>query len=489
MPSTPLVARFVRSGTRPRLLALLALSLASFASASASAIEPRQVDALFRTWDKPDTPGVALTVIRDGAIIYERGYGQAVLPASASAQSQPITPETVFYIGSVSKQFAAACIALLHQRGVLSLDDDVRKYVPELPDYGTPITLRHCVHHTSGLRDYLALRSLAGEPGDATFGNDEVLALLRRQKSLNFPPGTRHLYSNSGYWLLSLVVQRTTGKSLRDFAAENLFGPLGMKTTQFRDNHAQLIANRANGYGLDATAKTYRVSNPNFDVVGAGGVFMTVRDFLAWDQNFYTPKIGDAAFLSLLQTPGQLSDGTTLTYAFGLQVGKYRGLDIVEHGGAYGGFRAHVIRFPAQRFSVVCFANLASMVPSRLTRQVADLYLRDAFTAPATVEAIVPPPAKKTKAAPIKITADAAATLAGTYHSDELELSCRLTADASGKLTLHHPRLRTLPLVPLRADEFTAGVSRLVFERREDKIVAFTLHEGRASGLVFTRQQ
>lgn len=465
-----------------RLLALLALApLATFA-ALAQVARP-DVDALFREWDKPNSPGAALAVIRDGEIIYERGYGQAVL---ADASPQPITPDTSFYIGSVSKQFAAASIALLHQRGVISLDDDIRRYVPELPDYGTPITIRQCVHHTSGLRDYLALRALAGEDPNGTFGDDQVLALLARQKGLNFPPGTRHLYSNSGYFVLSLIVKRTTGKSLRDFAAENIFEPLGMKTAQFRDRHTQPIANRADGYSGDL-ASGFRVNNPNFDVVGAGGVFMTLRDFLPWDRNFYAPKVGDAALLSLLQTPGQLNDGTPLSYAFGLQVGKYRGLDIVEHSGAYGGFRAHVIRFPAQRFSVVCFTNLASMLPSRLTRQVADLYLRDAFTAPATAAGVVSA-TKKAKASPPTLTAADAKAFVGTYRSDELGVSYRVSSSGAAKLTLQAAGRPPQTLTPLRPNEFTAGAWRIVFTRHDDKITQLVVDEGRANGLVFSRE-
>ena len=301
-PARP-VTGWARSGT----IILVNLVTAITAIAAPRTVAPSAVDAIFAAWDKSGSPGVALAVLHDGKVVYEKGYGRANLEHDI-----PITPETVFYIGSVSKQFAAAAIALLAHRGALSLDDDIRKHVPEVPDFGSTITIRHLVHHTSGLRDYLALREIAGEPPDGTFGDAYVLALISRQKALNFPPGTEHLYSNSGYFLLSVIVKRVSGKSLRQFAAENIFQPLGMSSAQFRDDHTLPIKNRADGYAPGVGGNGFRISNPNFDVVGAGGVYITIRDFLAWAENFYAPKIGDRTWLDLLQTPGKLSSGAPL---------------------------------------------------------------------------------------------------------------------------------------------------------------------------------
>jgi len=464
-----------------------ALALTFAVTARVLAAEPAAVDAVFARFTPPDSPGASLVVIREGRIVYERGYGQATL-----TPARPVTPETSFYIGSVSKQFTAAAIALLHQRGQVGLDDDVRRYVPELPDYGRKITLRHCVHHTSGLRDYLALHDLAGADPNATFGDADVLSLLRRQKGLGFEPGARHSYSNSGYFVLSLIVGRVTGQSLRDFAAANLFGPLGMTTAQFRDRHTQPIPHRAEGY--KPAGAGFALDNPNFDVVGAGGVFMTARDFLAWDQNFYSASVGGPAFVALLQTPGTLSDGKRLDYAFGLRVGRYRGLDLVEHSGAYGGFRAHVIRFPAHRFSVVCFTNLSTALPSRLVRQVADLYLADAFTGPAAVEETEPPLA----AAPGRSTAAKGpvdyAAYVGDYRSDELDVTYRITAGkAPGEFLLRPHRRSPMSLAPAGGEAFTATAPGrtlpLTFQRaRDGRVTGFTLVAGRAPGLVFERQ-
>ncbi|MBL9213481.1 MAG: beta-lactamase family protein [Opitutaceae bacterium] len=465
----------------------LALALTLAVTARVLAAEPAAVDAVFARFTRPGSPGASLVVIRDGRIVYERGYGHATL-----TPARPVTPETSFYIGSVSKQFTAAAIALLHQRGQVGLDDDVRRYVPELPDYGRTITVRHCVHHTSGLRDYLALRDLAGADPNATFGDAEVLALLRRQKGLGFEPGARHSYSNSGYFILSLIVRRVTGQSLRDFAAANLFGPLGMTTAQFRDRHTQPIPHRADGY--KPAGAGFALDNPNFDVVGAGGVFMTARDFLAWDQNFYSAKVGGPAFIALLQTPGTLDDGTRLDYAFGLRVGRYRGLDLVEHSGAYGGFRAHVIRFPAQRFSVVCFTNLSTALPARLVRQVADLYLADALTGPAAAPEAAPaaPPSPRRATAP-RGPVDLAAYV-GDYRSDELDVTYGITAGRNpGELLLRPHRRPPMNLVPAEGEAFTATAPghslQLTFQRGADgRVTGFTSVAGRAPGLVFERQ-
>lgn len=471
-------ARRIRRRTFAALGAFLAATLLAPAADSAA------IDALFARFARPDSPGAGLVIIRDGGIVLERSYGQASL-----APARPITADTSFYIGSVSKQFTAAAIALLHQRGQLSLDDDIRKHVPELPDYGARITIRQCVHHTSGLRDYLALRSLAGLDPNAHFTDADVLALLRRQQALGFPPGSRYLYSNSGYFVLSLIVRRVSGQSLRDFAAANIFEPLGMKTAQFRDDHRHPIPHRAEGYNT-AAGGGYRIDNPNFDVVGAGGVFMTARDFAAWDRNFHTPRVGDAAFVQLLQTPATLNDGTRIDYAFGLRVGRYRGAEIVEHSGAYGGFRAHVIRLPAHRLSVVCFTNLATSQPGRLVRQVVDRVLGDRLAAPAAGDA--EPDAAAATPAPAAPPAGAIdfAAFAGRYFSAELEVAYTVTAGSGpADFQLRAPRFPPAGLTALGDDRFASPRGRLRFQRdAAGRVVAFSLEDGRAPGIVFVRQ-
>ncbi|MCK4645864.1 MAG: serine hydrolase [Candidatus Aminicenantes bacterium] len=330
------------------------------------------VDKLFAPWDKTITPGCALAVVKDGKIIYKRGYGMANLEHNI-----PITPQSVFYIGSVSKQFVTMCIALLEKQGKLSIDEDIRKYVPEMPYYGVPIAIRHLIHHTSGLRDYLTLLGIAGIDF-GSFHEDDSLELIVRQRELNFKPGEQYLYSNSGYFLLAVIVERASGKSLREYAEENIFKPLGMQNSHFHDDYTMLIKNRASGHYLRGKGKYINFIS-TFDCVGSGGLFTSVEDLFLWDQNFYHYKVGGKEVHELLHTRGTLNNGTKLDYAFALGIGTYKGLETVSHGGALGGYRSNLIRFPEQNFSVICLSNLSTFNPGRLSQQVADIYLSGHF--------------------------------------------------------------------------------------------------------------
>jgi CubicO group peptidase (beta-lactamase class C family) len=371
-PRRPL-ANLVRSGVT---IAFAALSAASTFVLSVAAQEaPRsdveaRVDAVFAEWDHTDTPGCAVGVYRDGTMVYAHGYGMADLERGVV-----ITPRTVFDIGSTSKQFAAASILLLQQQGRLSLDDEARRYVPELPAYSRPVTIRHLLHHTSGLRDYIGLLTLAGARIDDVTTADDAIAMISRQKRLNFEPGTEHLYSNSGYFLLSIIVERVAGQSLRDFAAEQIFGPLGMERTQYLGSYDDIVTDRALAYSPRAGG--LRADMSRWLQLGDGAVFTTVEDLLNWDRNFYDGRVGGDELVAALQTTDTLENGEALTYARGLVMGDYRGARTVSHGGAWGGYRAELLRFPDHRFSVATLCNLGTTNPSRLARQVAEIYLAD----------------------------------------------------------------------------------------------------------------
>lgn len=291
--------------------------------------------------------------------------------------SVPITPQSVFYIGSVSKQFVSACIGLLSIQGKISLDDNIRKYVPEIREYETPITIRHLIHHTSGMRDYLTLLDIAGIDF-GTYHEQDVLDLLGRQKELNFKPGEEHLYSNSGYFMLSVIVHRASGKSLREYAKEFIFKPLGMNNSHFHDNYMQLIKNRATGY-FPAGKGLFNNFISTFDNVGSGGLFTSIEDLLLWDQNFYSHKVGGQELYDLMHTKGKLNSGAEIDYAFAIDIGSYKGLNVEEHGGALGGYRSALTRFPKHNFSVVILSNLSTVNPSSLAYQVADIYLADQY--------------------------------------------------------------------------------------------------------------
>ncbi len=376
--------------TRAVLLAatLFASTPWSTAAAQADPVLSARTDSIFATWDKSDSPGCVCAVMRDGSIVHERGYGMANLELDAAIGS-----ESVFYIGSTSKQFTAASIALLALRGDLSLDEDIRTYLPEMQDFGEPVTVRHLIHHTSGIRDYYGLLGLTGWTDRDYFNNDRVYELLARQRTLNFPPGDQELYSNSNYVLLAEIVRRVSGESLARFAAENIFEPLGMNATRFGDDYRTVVKHRAASYapGLGG----YRRYLVQFDGYGAGGLLTTVGDLAKWDENFYDPTVGGPELLSLIHQRGTLNDGSDLDYAFGLAHGEYRGLRTVDHGGAFKGFRAQLLRFPDQHFSVAVLCNLATLNPASLALRVADVYLEDelqpatataSFEAPPTID-------------------------------------------------------------------------------------------------------
>ncbi len=321
--------------------------------------------------------------------MYEKGYGLANIENGV-----PIDPKrTVFDIGSTSKQFTAASVLLLAHDGKLSLDDDVHKYVPELADYGTPVTLRHLLHHTSGIRDYINLMAMGDFAVEDYTTDADALAVLARQKKLDFPPGSEHSYSNSGYFLLAQVVKRVSGKSLRDFAQERIFTPLGMTDTQYLNDHTAIVPHRASSYGPGPDGGL-GVQMSNWEQTGDGGVNTTVEDLAKWDRNFYDPKVGGPWLIEQLQTTGKLNDGEPIDYARGLLVGSYRGLRRVSHGGAWAGYRAELMRFPDQKFSVIALCNLATAGPSALAQQVAGLYLAGQLApVPETAAASAPAPA------------------------------------------------------------------------------------------------
>jgi CubicO group peptidase (beta-lactamase class C family) len=391
---------------------LSAIFLAS-SLAKAQTLPPdvaRQVDKVFEKWDKPESPGCALGVYKDGQIVYKRGYGMADLNDDV-----PITPATVFHVASMSKQFTAASIVLLAQQGKLSLDDDVHKYIPELPDFGERITIRHLVYHTSGLRDQWSLLGLAGWRYSLDLiTDDDVMSVMTRQKDLNFKPGDRHVYCNTGYTLMGLVVKRVSGMSLREFTTKNIFEPLGMTHTHFRDDHAEIIKHDALGYEQDGKDKPFRMSLTNFDTAGATSLHTTVEDLQLWDENFYHPRVGGAAFLQQMLERGKLNNGEQLDYAFGLVVSKYKGLPTVDHGGADAGYRSDLTRFPDQHFSAAVLCNSADANPTGLVRQVADIFLAKDLKAPDTTSA-----KDSVKSSPASLTAEQMAALAGIYWNHE----------------------------------------------------------------------
>ena len=462
-------------------LILLAVLATTGLSQSADGVATK-VDAIFTNFDKPDSPGCALGVIKDGKLIYARGYGKANLEHGIANGSK-----LVYDIGSTSKQFAAASILLLAQAGKLSLEDDVRKFIPELPSYQKPILIRHLIHHTSGLRDYLTLFNLAGVNFDDTTTEADALKIIQRQRALNFTPGDEWLYSNSGYFLLSIVIKRASGKSYPEFAKEHIFDPLGMKHTLVLDNHKRIVPTRATGYAPNPKGG-FQTEMSNFEQTGDGAVMTSVEDLLLWDQNFYEPKVGGKAFLDVMHAVGAFNDGKKHDYASGLFIEEYKGLRKVSHGGSWAGYRSELLRFPDQKFSVVCLCNLGTVNPSGFAQRVADIYLADQFKAtenkPSTMRG-TPPKLPD----PITLTAEQLAEYVGSFYSEELDTTYNLVVENGGLFAIDRNETKR-PLTPRTRELFTL-IQGAQFEFTRDaagKVTGFGVNAGRIRGVRFVRK-
>jgi CubicO group peptidase (beta-lactamase class C family) len=341
-----------------------------------------QIDAIINSWlrenssIREDGPGCAVAVMRDSAIVHVGGYGMADLEHRVK-----ITPAAVFHVASLSKQFTAFAVLDLADRGKLDLDDDVRVYVPQVPVFGPRITLRHLLHHMSGLRDQWKLLRLAGWRWMDEFKKGDVLDVVRRQRDLNFSPGEGFSYCNTGYTLLGAVVERVAGAPLREFARARIFKPLGMRATHFRHDHMKLIKQRAFGYRGEGKGP-FQFWVPNFDLVGPTGLYTTVEDLLRWARHLMKPRAKYARVVAALTRRGSLKGGTRVGYGAGVGIGSYRGLPVVSHSGWDLGYASHLAIYPTARFAVVILGNLSSLTPALPARRIADECLGKRFPRP-----------------------------------------------------------------------------------------------------------
>jgi CubicO group peptidase (beta-lactamase class C family) len=448
----------------------------------------RWVDSVLAPFASPQTPGCAVGVSRAGSLVFAKGYGMADLE-----HDTPITPDTRFNIASVSKQFTAMSIVLLSLDGRLSLDDSIRKWVPEVPSFGTVITLRQLLTHTSGLRDYFTLLAVSGWPSDGQLTERQFLTLVGRQKNLNFAPGDEFLYSNTGYALLSIVVRRASGQSLRSFAAERIFKPLGMTHTEFRDDHTALIPQRALGY--EPSGSTYRINQPETDVVGDGGVYSTVEDLAKWDANFRSGRVGGQRAIAMLQEPARLNNGQTIPYALAMTIGEFHGLKTYSHSGAYGGYRSTLLRFPQRDMTIITLCNTSSASPI-LAERVGSIMLGLAAenASATTLDLSSSPWVAGSSQAPADSSAsrrrnDQLEQLSGSYYSEELDLRVTL-APRDGYLVLRRPHAEEIHFVALTNDLYTNSDKMLLRVVRDDRdaISGFTLTISRVRDLQFTRR-
>jgi CubicO group peptidase (beta-lactamase class C family) len=436
-------------------LLLLAQPVLAQRAASGRALEEVRTDSVFRGIDRSDGPGCAVGVFRDGAIRYARGYGMANLELGVA-----ISPHTVFDVGSVSKQFTAMSILLLQKDGKLDIDESVRKYIPELPAYAEGITLRELLSHTSGIRDHFGLLEIAGRDFDGTADSVDYLRYITRSAAPNFEPGTRYLYSNSGFVLLAQIVYRVSGMPLSRFAAERIFVPLGMRDTRFQDDHTLVIPHRATAYMPRGDHWAIRMSEFD-DMAGAGGLHTSVEDFQKWMRNYDSATVGGREIVAAMTTPTKLKNDSLAGtppeswYGLGIGVGTYRGLPVNSHTGVWGGYRAAFLRFPDNNFAVATFCNFTTAGPDTLAQHVAAVWLGD-LMAPDRASAWRDSVRRAPRAA---VTAADLAALAGAWRNDLLG-EVRRTNVAGDTLVMLAGR-RT-PLVPLGDRRFRAPPATLL---------------------------
>ena len=432
------------------------------------------IDNVFADFNS-ETPGCALGVVQSGQLVYGRGYGMANLEHDI-----PINTTSVFRIGSVSKQFAAAVAALAAMEGYLDLEDPLQKWIPELPDYGEPLTLRHTLNHTSGLRDYITLMSLKGLRGDDFYTVAELIQVQALQEELNFPSGSEYLYSNSGYVLATEAVARAVGKPFKDYAEEVLFRPLQMSHSHFHDDHNHIVPLRADGYSPHGDG--FRTNMTTLDMIGDGGVYTSIDDMVHWVTALEQDGIR-SGLTPILETRGVLNSGEEISYALGQSHGEHRGLATIGHGGSWVGFRADVLRFPSQSTSIVTLCNRADASPSGRAIQVADIVLAE-HLAPVSEEPNLEAEDRRERTEPSEIS-DPSPYL-GTYYSPELDVNYEFV-NTGGSLVVHMGSNAESELQRISGDTLAAGSRTFRFSRERGGVTGFELDAGRVVHLRFRR--
>ena len=460
-------------------LLITTLPLDTFAQLGADTA--RAIDALFERYH-PDAPGCELAISRNGQVIYSRAWGLADLEHHV-----PMTTATISEAGSVSKQFTAAAILLLEQQGKLSLDDDVRKYIPELPDYGKPILLRYMMHHSSGLRDWGSVAAIAGWPRTTkTYNNYDALDILTRQQHLNTQPNEAFGYSNSNYNLFAIIVERVSGMSLAAFTREYIFLPAGMTHTSWRDDHKRVVPDRAMAY--DRTKDGYETNMPNEDVYGNGGLLTTAEDMLKWNAWYLNGHLGNPSLLPKQLAVDNLNDGKPNPYGAGLFIGTRYGLQRIEHNGATASYRADLEAFPASGLSIAWLSNTSAFDgKGNLVQQVEELFFAHPGSGTATVPGLrnIPPDSPPAGLSPAELQA-----YTGKYHSDEAQADFTVLIK-DGSLYLFRSPRTMLQLIPAGKDRFYTDIWGSSGEKDEVVFLhgnkQMTISVSRAAGVIFNK--
>ncbi|WP_299311723.1 serine hydrolase [uncultured Aquimarina sp.] len=334
-----------------------------------STVQVKKIDTLFNTWNQGKTPGASISVVRNGTVIFKKAYGLGNIENNI-----PNTTSSLFNIASNSKQFTAFAALLLEEEGKLSLEDDIRKYIPELPDFGYKIKVKNLAQHTHGIRGVIYLLGMAGWNIEDVITKKDVFKLFTQQKELNFPPETDFLYNNSGYILLAEIIARVSGKPFHVYLRDHIFIPLEMKNTVVFEDNSKIINNLSYPYYFDG--KSYKVAIRNSkDIVGPTGIRTSTEDLSKWLNNFENPKVGNKKMVARLITPAILKNGNTLPYALGQVVHSYKNRKVISHGGSDAGYKSQILRFPEEKLSIIVLTNNGSLNAEKKAYRIADLYL------------------------------------------------------------------------------------------------------------------
>lgn len=454
--------------TRSLIAAAVLLTVAYTAAAQQRSNRWAAVDAVFARHVAADSPGCAVGIVRRGELVYTRGYGLADVE-----RRTPFTSRTVFGIGSIYKQFVAAAVLMLARQGRLAVDDDIRKYLPEIPDYGARITVRQLLDHTHGLREYPNLLALAPSRSERS---EELLRLLSRQRAPAAAPGARHVYGNTGPILARFIIARVSGQPLGAFTQQRLFAPLGMRSTYVGDE-TRPVPLRAMGYRLGADGALVAVPS-------GGRNESTVEDLARWARTLDRPRGEWSALLRQMRTTAVLSNGAALDYGLGLRLAPYRGLPRVWHPGLASGGVAAVMHFPEPRLAIAIGCNNQTLEPIQLAQSVADVLLRDQLAR-----------AEPAPAAAVTLRPEELARLAGTYVSESGSVlriaprDGRLLARTEGgsRRLVSDETSDEHEMVPLSSTRFLfPGSPKLPLDRASEAVFELPRAGGRAAVVVQT---
>jgi CubicO group peptidase (beta-lactamase class C family) len=430
------------------LLVLTAVAVLSTATSAQVPDKAKVIAGAERAFEKvtrayvAPAPGCAAAVSLNGDVVFEKAFGLADLEHNV-----PNTTQTIFESGSVAKQFTAAALVLLQQDGKLSLDDPVRKYIPELPDYGVSLTIRHLLNHTSGLRDWGTVMSLTGAGrGDRVVTQDLALDVITHQRALDFTPGSEYSYSNSGYNLAAIIVERVSKQTFPAFVEERLFKPIGMKNSSWRDDYQRIVPGRAQAYSRQGNGP-WRLNMPFMNVYGNGGMLTTVGDWMKWNAMLDSQSLG-APLVTALETRGVLNDGRKIAYALGLTVDTYKGLKDVSHGGATAGYQTFLARYPDNKVSVGVMCNGTSPGAGGIAANITD--------------EIFGPYSETARTEPVRVSEDELKKFAGIWRNEKTHTPARFIIENGVS------RWSGARLVPLGGGQFTAGENQLKFTFDKD---------------------